>query len=406
MNSNRFDVVIIGAGIIGLASALELITRHPDKKLAVLEKEDTVASQQTGHNSGVIHSGIYYSPGSLKAKFCVEGRASMNRFCEENDIPTWTCGKLIIATSDSELSRLAALYERGKANKVEGLEMVGPERIKEIEPFVEAKQALWAPKTGIVDFRKVATAYASKLKAAGGKILLGSELTKITNNKMEIVIHTRTGDEILTKKVINCAGLHSDLIALMAGERPGVRIVPFRGEYYVLNKDSDHIVKGLIYPVPDPAFPFLGVHLTQTMKGLVEAGPNAVLAFKREGYRKTDVSLTDLAGIIKYPGFWRLIASNWRTGLWEINRSIRKSAFVSSLQKLIPSITANQLAPGGSGVRAQAVKPNGSLVDDFYIQQSRNFVHVLNAPSPGATSSLVIGRYIANIAEESFSLNN
>ena len=258
MNSNRFDVVIIGAGIIGLASALELITRHPDKKLAVLEKEDTVASQQTGHNSGVIHSGIYYSPGSLKAKFCVEGRASMNRFCEENDIPTWTCGKLIIATSDSEMSRLEALYERGKANKVEGLEMVGPERIKEIEPFVEAKQALWAPKTGIVDFRKVATAYASKLKATGGKILLGSELKKITTNKMEIVIHTRTGDEILTKKVINCAGLHSDLIALMAGERPRRQNSAFQGRVLRPKQRQRPYSERVDIPRARPCLPFSG----------------------------------------------------------------------------------------------------------------------------------------------------
>jgi L-2-hydroxyglutarate oxidase LhgO len=352
----------------------------------------------------VIHSGIYYKPGSFKARFCVEGRASMTQFCIDNEIPTWTCGKLIVATREDEIPRLEALLERGTANQVEGLELVGPERISEIEPHVKAVKALWAPKTGIVDFRNVARVYVEKVQTAGGEVRFNSKLNSIKRVNGSIVLETESGT-FETRNVVNCAGLHSDVVARMMGVNPNLRIVPFRGEYYTLKKEREHLVKGLIYPVPDPAFPFLGVHFTQTMKGFVEAGPNAVLAAKREGYRKRDLSVGDLAGTLTYPGFWRMALREWKTGMWEINRSLRKGVFVKSLQTLIPEVRAEDLGAGGSGVRAQAVAPNGALLDDFRIEEAPQAVHVLNAPSPGATSSLVIGRYIVEMAEKSFSLN-
>lgn len=404
MAGQKYDVAVIGAGIIGLSTAMHLLEKHPNLKVAVIEKDDHEATQQSGHNSGVIHSGIYYKPGSLKAQFCVEGRASMTRFCEENEIPVWTCGKLITATRGEELPRLDALMERGTANQVTGLEMVDPERIKEIEPHVSAIRALWAPGTGIVDFRKVAAAYADRVRARGGDIHFNSELKKVERLNGTTVLETSSG-EYEAKNVINCAGLHSDLVAEMMGAEPGVRIIPFRGEYYTLRKDREHLVKGLIYPVPDPAFPFLGVHLTQTMKGWVEAGPNAVLATKREGYRKRDFSPIDMLRTFTYPGFWKMSVREWKTGMWEMNRSFRKGVFLKSLRQLVPELTSDDLAGGGSGVRAQAVTRDGKLLDDFAIKQVDGAVHVLNAPSPGATSSLVIGNHIAGLAAEGFSLN-
>ena len=404
MPGKQYDVAVIGAGIIGLSTAMQLLEKHPGLKVAVIEKDGHEATQQSGHNSGVIHSGIYYKPGSLKSKFCVEGRASMTRFCEENEIPVWTCGKLITATRREELPRLDALLERGAANKVEGLQIVEPEQINEIEPHVSAIRALWAPKTGIVDYRKVAAAYAGRVRATGGEIHFNSELKRVTRRSGVTALETGSG-EFEAKNVINCAGLHSDLVAEMMGAEPGVRIIPFRGEYYTLRKDREHLVKGLIYPVPDPAFPFLGVHLTQTMKGWVEAGPNAVLATKREGYRKRDFSPVDLFRTVTFPGFWKMSAREWKTGLWEMNRSFRKGVFLKSLQQLVPELKSDDLTAGGSGVRAQAVTRDGKLLDDFAIKQVEGAVHVLNAPSPGATSSLVIGNHIAELAAEGFSLN-
>ena len=400
----RYDVTVIGAGLIGLSTAMQLLDRYPTLRVNVIEKDPDAASQQSGHNSGVIHSGIYYSPGSFKARFCVEGRASMTRFCIDNEIPTWTCGKLIVATREDELARLQTLLERGTANKVEGLERVGPERAKEIEPHVDALGALWAPRTGIVDFRKVAQAYLLKIRSRGGNVQFNTRVVRATKRDSETILETDAGD-VPTRCLVNCAGLHSDVVARMMGIDSGLRIIPFRGEYYTLAKKSEYLVKGLIYPVPDPAFPFLGVHFTQTMKGFVEAGPNAVLAMKREGYRKRDISLSDLMGTLGYPGFWRLALREWKTAVWELNRSLRKSVFVKSLQRLIPEVTSDDLEPGGSGVRAQAVAVDGSLADDFRIEQTPNAIHVLNAPSPGATSSLVIGRYIVDLAEQSFSLD-
>ena len=400
----QYDVVVIGAGIIGLSTAKTLLEQHPGLKVAVLEKDAHEATQQSGHNSGVIHSGIYYKPGSLKAQFCVEGRASMTRFCEENEIPVWTCGKLIVANRQEELPRLDALLERGTNNKVEGLQIVEPGQIKEIEPHVSAIRALWAPKTGIVDYRKVSAAYARIIRDKGGEILFKSALKGVSRRAGVTVLETESG-EYEAKNVINCAGLHSDRVAEIMGAQPGVRIIPFRGEYYTLKKEREHLVKGLIYPVPDPAFPFLGVHLTQTMKGWVEAGPNAVLATKREGYRKRDFSVTDMFRTVTYPGFWKMSAREWKTGMWEMNRSFRKGVFLKSLRMLVPELTSDDLSTGGSGVRAQAVDRTGKLLDDFSIKQVEGAVHVLNAPSPGATSSLVIGRHIANLATEGFSLN-
>ena len=305
-------------------------------------------------------------------------------------------------------ARLEDLWERGTNNAVEGLRIVDREEMGEIEPFVEGTKALYAPKTGIVDYRKVADVYSEKVQSLGGEIRFNSEVKNISPNGrgsegINYTIETTSG-EIETKYLVNCAGLHSDLIAAMSGVNPGLRIVPFRGEYYTLAKSSEHMVKGLIYPVPDPSFPFLGVHLTQTMKGWVEAGPNAVLALKREGYRKRDFSFVDFGRTVTFPGFWKMSLKSWKVGLWEMNRSLRKDVFLNSLQKLMPSLEKSDLAPGGSGVRAQAVHGDGTLLDDFRIDESATAVHVLNAPSPGATSSLVIGNYIADKAEANFNL--
>ena len=397
MLKNDIDLVIIGGGIIGLATANEILRAKKNINIVVLEKSSTVASQQSGHNSGVIHSGIYYKPGSFKAEFCVEGRRTMTEFCEENEIPVWTCGKLIVATKESDLPKIDNLYERGTQNKVEGLRVVSQEEIKEIEPHVSAIKALHAPGTGIVDYIKVTEVYADQFRHSGGEIFLDTEVIGATESSGKIIIKTNRG-EIETKKVINCAGLHSDRIAKMFGLDTNLKIIPFRGEYYTLKKSKEYLVKGLIYPVPNPELPFLGVHFTQTMKGYVEAGPNAVLATKREGYRKRDISIRDSLETFTYSGFWNLLKNDWKTGIWEINRSLRKSVFVKSLRELIPEVNSSDLDVGGSGVRAQAVAPDGTLIDDFKIEGSENAIHVLNAPSPGATSSLVIGKYISNLA--------
>lgn len=403
MTSSIQDVTIIGAGLIGLSTAMHLLQRKPDLKLTVIEKADGPASQQSGHNSGVIHSGIYYKPGSFKAQFCVEGRASMSEYCEVNQIPTWACGKLIVATTPQEEARLDDLHERGRANNVEGLRIVDRAEMLEIEPHVAGTKALYAPKTAIVDFRNVANSYAAKIEELGADLQFRTPLRSVINrhngHDARFVLQTDQL-EIQSKTLINCAGLHSDIVAEMSGINPGLRIIPFRGEYYTLKKSSEHLVKGLIYPVPDPQFPFLGVHLTQTMKGWVEAGPNAVLAMKREGYRKRDFSPGDARRTLAFPGFWKMAMANWKTGVYETRRSIFKGTFLKSLQRLMPELTSDDLAPGGSGVRAQAVNPDGTLLDDFRIERTESAVHVLNAPSPGATSSLVIGNHIADLATD------
>jgi L-2-hydroxyglutarate oxidase LhgO len=401
MESSQYDIVIIGGGILGLSTAMQLLERSPQWRVAVVEKEEELATHQTGHNSGVMHSGIYYRPGSHKAQFCVAGLNNMVKFCEENEIEFQQCGKVIVALHESELGRLQDLYERGTANGVPDLEIVGPERLKEIEPHTAGVRALWAPHTGIVDFTKVAGAFANKFHQAGGDIFTGAAVKKITRSTGSVALETTKGT-LQAKYLINCAGLYADKVASMTGENVGVRIIPFRGEYYTLRQESHHLVSGLIYPVPDPQFPFLGVHFTRNIKGHVEAGPNAVMALRREGYRKRDFSLGDSLGNLAYPGFWKMALKYWKIGMGEVYRSYSRRVFLRDLQRLLPEIQNSDLASGGSGVRAQAVARDGSLLDDFSIIQSGDAIHVLNAPSPGATSSLAIGEHIAGLAIENF----
>jgi len=401
MESNQYDIVIIGGGILGLSTAMQLLERVPNWRVVVIEKEAQLATHQTGHNSGVMHSGIYYRPGSYKAQFCVAGLNNMVKFCDENEIEYQQCGKVIVALNESELGRLQDLFERGTANGVPDLEIVGPERLKEIEPHTVGMRALWAPHTGIVDFTKVAVAFANKFQQAGGDIFTGAAVKKITNMTGSVALETTKGT-LQAKHLINCAGLYADKVATMTGEKLGVKIIPFRGEYYTLSPESHHLVSGLIYPVPDPQFPFLGVHFTRNIKGHVEAGPNAVMALRREGYRKRDFSLGESMANLAYPGFWKMAAKYWKIGMGEAYRSFNKRVFLHDLQRLIPEIRNSDLASGGSGVRAQAVARDGSLLDDFSIIQGRDAIHVLNAPSPGATSSLAIGDHIAGLAVENF----
>jgi L-2-hydroxyglutarate oxidase len=399
---SAFDLAVIGGGIVGLASALSISERYPRCSLAVLEKESEVGSHQTGHNSGVIHAGIYYKPGSYKAMLCVEGVRLLKAFCEESGVAWESCGKVIVATDESELPRLEELYRRGAANGVTGLELVGPDRLREIEPHARAVRALLSPGTAIVDFKEVAEAMARRLAERGVTIRTGARVTGIRRDGSLQRIETDQSPAA-ARYVLNCAGLNADRVARMAGVDPGVSIIPFRGEYYNL-KPECRLVRALIYPVPDPAFPFLGVHFTKRIHGGYEAGPNAVLAFAREGYHKTDVSLADLASMLSYPGFWIMGLRYWRTGAYEYYRSFSRRAFVRALSKLVPEISERDLAEGGSGVRAQSVAPDGTFVDDFKIAEGPNAVHVLNAPSPAATASLAIGQHIARLAADRFDL--
>ncbi|MBI3058668.1 MAG: L-2-hydroxyglutarate oxidase [Deltaproteobacteria bacterium] len=404
MPLHPFDLTVIGGGIVGLATAMEVTERYPGIRLLLLEKENQLAKHQTGHNSGVIHSGIYYKPGSIKAQTCVAGRKALLEFCDRHGIPYDLCGKVVVATDERELPRLQELLRRGTANGVEGLEMIGPERLREIEPHANGIQALYAPTTGIIDFTKVAEAYAARIQTLGGEILTSQEMKQMVPGGGGLIVHT-SSREIHSRYLINCAGLHSDQVARMMG-REELRIVPFRGEYYRIIPERQFLVKGLIYPVPDPRFPFLGVHFTRTIHGDVEAGPNAVLAFAREGYQKKDVDLRDLWGTLSYRGFWALAKNHWRMGLEEWHRSLSKRAFVKALQRLVPDVRAEDLNAGGAGVRAQAVSPAGNLLDDFVITQTGNAIHVLNAPSPGATASLAIGKRIVEMAGKTFLLNS
>ncbi len=401
--AGQFDLVIIGGGIVGLSTALAVTQRHPRLKVAVLEKEDRLAAHQTGHNSGVIHSGIYYKPGSLKAQTCVAGAKALVAFCDMHGIPYERCGKVVVATTPAELPRLEELFRRGVANGVERMEMIGPERLRELEPHATGIKALHVPTTGIIDFPRVAQTYAQLVYAQGGEINTRCGVRKITHVDGTLVLNT-DGGEVRTKFLINCAGLLCDRIARMAGVPVDLQIVPFRGEYYTIAPQRRSLVKNLIYPVPDPALPFLGAHFTRTIDGLVEAGPNAVLAFAREGYRKIDFVFADLKETLTFPGFWRMAQKYWQTGMGEIYRSYSKAAFLKALQRLLPELQDSDLQPGGSGVRAQAITTNGALVDDFMLTVAGPTLHVLNAPSPGATASLAIGQTIVAKATEAFAL--
>jgi len=401
MTDSRYDVIIIGGGVVGLAVALEITRRLPALRLLLLEKEDRVARHQSGHNSGVIHSGVYYKPGSLKARLCVTGAAAMIDFCREHGIAHNVCGKVIVATQVEELPRLEELRRRGEANGLIGLRVIGPEELREIEPHAAGIQALVVPSTGVTDYAVVCEKYAELIAAAGGSILLSAPAKAIRRTSNEIVVETPRG-AFATAALINCAGLHSDRISRMAGDDPGIVIVPFRGEYYDLIPERASLVRALIYPVPDPQFPFLGVHFTRRITGKVDAGPNAVLALAREGYRHTNVNLRDLASSLAFPGFWRMARKHWRNGMGEWHRSLSKAAFVRALQRLLPEIQDNDLVPGGSGVRAQALKPDGALVDDFQFVPSGKVLHVLNVPSPAATASLAIAQAIIDQAANLF----
>jgi (S)-2-hydroxyglutarate dehydrogenase len=403
MTDSHYNVIIIGGGAVGLGVALEITRRFPRQKLLLVEKEDKVARHQSGHNSGVIHSGVYYKPGSLKARLCVAGAAAMVEFCREHGIPHNVCGKVIVATGEQELPRLEELRKRGEANGLTGLRPIGCEELRELEPHASGLQALLVPSTGVTDYALVCEKYAQLIVANGGTVRTSVAVTGIKRSSQEIVVETSTG-AFATSSVINCAGLYSDRIARMAGDDPGIMIVPFRGEYYDLTPERASLVRALIYPVPDPRFPFLGVHFTRRITGRVDAGPNAVLALAREGYRHSDISARDLASSLAFPGFWRMAGKHWRNALGEWHRSLSKRAFVRALQRLLPEIRESDLVPGGSGVRAQALKPDGALVDDFQFVPSGKLLHVLNVPSPAATASLVIGKTIVDTAASSLGL--
>jgi L-2-hydroxyglutarate oxidase LhgO len=406
-----YDLVIVGGGIVGLATAREFLLRYPRLQLLVVEKEENLASHQSGHNSGVIHAGIYYAPGSLKAKACVAGRAALLDYCRERGIPFELSGKLIVALDESELPALNELMRRGIANGVQGLEMVDAARLREIEPYAAGIKAIWSPATGIIDYRLVALSYAADILKMGGEIITGNEVVSLASWGEKTVISSRTRtrreNQFEALYVVTCGGLQSDKLANLSGAPDPanrVKIVPFRGDYYVLRPEKRRMVRSMIYPVPDPQFPFLGVHFTRRMDGEVWAGPNAVLAFAREGYTRWRVRPAELAESLAYPGFQKLALKYWRMGATEMYRDYLKAAYVKALVRYMPTITGDDLLPGPSGVRAQALAPDGKLVDDFLIRHGKNVVHVQNAPSPAATSSLVIGQMIVDDAAKNFNL--
>lgn len=408
MNSNmNVDIAIVGGGIVGLATALNLVEKHPSLRLAVLEKEAGVARHQTGHNSGVIHAGIYYKPGSLKARLCGEGGRRLLEFCDQHGIKYDLCGKVIVARNESELPALDELFRRGTANGIPGLRRISREELQEIEPHAPGVAGIHSPHTGIVDYTEVSEAMAAELQRRGASVVTGAAVHAIHHDRngdgKGLRLETRAG-EVKARFLINCAGLYSDKVARLMGLEPGVKILPFRGEYYFLKPEARRLVRGLIYPVPDPRFPFLGVHFTNTVHGEVEAGPNAVLAFAREGYTKGTIRPGELLETLAYSGFRKMAAKYWRMGLFEMYRSFSKAEFVRALQGLVPEIRPEDVTAGGAGVRAQAVAADGSLVDDFRIVNTENSIHVLNAPSPAATASLAIGGHIAALATEQFGL--
>lgn len=403
MSDRPLDIVVIGGGIVGLAVSLQALRAFPELRLLVAEKENGVARHQSGHNSGVIHSGIYYKPGSYKARLCVEGARAMVAFCQQHGIPHEITGKIIVATHDEELPRLQTLFERGQANGLAGLKLLSPTEIREKEPHCAGLKGIWVPSTGITDYVAVCEKYAELITNQGGMVRTGTQVCGLVQENGTIAVETNQGS-FKTRYVINCAGLYSDRVVRMAGQKPDAEIIPFRGEYYDLISEKEYFVKSLIYPVPDPQFPFLGVHFTRRVRGGVDAGPNAVLALKREGYRWKNLSVRDVAGTLGYTGFWRLVKKHWRYGFGEMHRSLSKQAFVKALQRLIPEIQENDLVADGSGVRAQAVRPDGSLVDDFQFVRATNMLHVCNVPSPAATASLAIGKAIVEMAAKEFDI--
>jgi len=391
--TDRYDVVVIGAGIVGLATARAVAERLPGADLAVIDKEPAVATHQTGHNSGVLHTGIYYTPGSLRAKLCVQGHRAMTEFCGEAGLPFRGGGKVVVATGDEQIPRLDELQRRGTLNGVQGLRRLDGDELRELEPYATGVAALAVPEAASVDFAAVARHIAAELPA---DLRTGAPLEAV-----EVGEHVRLhagGSSFEARLVINCAGLHCDRVARLAGVTPEVQVIPFRGEYYRLSEQAAPLCRSLIYPVPDPAFPFLGVHFTRRVDGTVEVGPNAVLALGREHYRDGRPSLADIAEMLRFGGFWRLVGRHWRAGSAELWRSRIRSAYARSARALVPALTGADLLPGGAGVRAQAVGADGRLLDDFCIQESPGFIHVLNAPSPAATASLAIGEYLADLA--------
>jgi (S)-2-hydroxyglutarate dehydrogenase len=394
----QHDAAIVGGGIVGLATAWQLVQRYPRLRVLVLEKEAEVGEHQTGHNSGVLHSGIYYRPGSLRAINCRAGKRAMEDFCREHGVPYEICGKVIVAVNDAELPQLDRIFERGQQNGVQ-CEIIERERLKELEPHAAGIKAIHVPEAGIVNFREVSRKLAELVQARGGEVRCGARVLRFKENGQEIAIETTVGT-FAANYLVTCAGLQSDRVAKLTGIQPEAKIVPFRGEYFELKHDAEHLCRNLIYPVPDPSFPFLGVHFTRMIQGGIECGPNAVLAFAREGYRKTDINLGDLCETLGFRGFRSLAMKYWRVGAGEMWRSWSKAAFVKALSRLIPEIRSEQLVPARAGVRAMAIAPDGSMVDDFVIQASGRIVNVLNAPSPAATSSLNIGKLVVETLAE------
>jgi L-2-hydroxyglutarate oxidase len=388
------DLIVIGGGIVGLATAHVFQQQYPHKTILILEKEDRVAFHQSGRNSGVLHSGIYYKPGSLKAMTCREGKKAMEEFCAEEGIPYELCGKVIVALDGAELERLSALYERGRANGI-NCEIIERPRLLEIEPHTAGIKAIHIPETGIVDYKQVCERLAARIRARGHELLTSAKVVGLRETPADVIVESEAG-AFAAKHVINCAGLHSDRVASLGGESPPAKIVPFRGEYFKLKAEAEHLCRGLIYPVPDPRFPFLGVHFTRMIEGGVECGPNAVIAFAREGYRKTDVNVRDLLETLTYPGFIKVARKYWQTGAGEMLRSFSKAAFVRALQRLVPQVTADHLVPAEAGIRAQAIASDGAILDDFSFHERPRVLNVINAPSPGATASLSIAKLIVN----------
>ena len=402
-----FDIAVVGGGIVGLASAYKITLAHPDISIAVLEKEDKVAAHQTGRNSGVIHSGLYYQPGSNKAKTCAKGRKELLTFTKRHRIPYDICGKIVVATREKERPILEEILQNGLENDIEGLEEIGPDRIKEIEPACNGIAAIRVPSAGIIDFARVTEKLADLVekKGKGNKVLTSHRVTGFDRHDFYTQVRTDQGS-IAARYVINCAGLQCDRVARMDNVEPDVKIVPFRGDYYELTEEAREKVKGLIYPVPDPARPFLGIHFTRMIAGGVECGPNAVFSFKREGYGKTDFSLSDTLDALSYPGLWRMFLKYWKSGLGEYARAFSKKLFLRQLQRLVPSLQDSDIKPCRAGVRALALERNGRLIDDFRIERRANSIHVLNAPSPAATAALAIGDYVNELATKHFELKD